>query len=129
MQGKWIESLTVTNLKTKEDTLIWKSNPLPAESDSMYHFTNFTLQLNHLEASLCSYIPPTDSRLRPDQRALEEGDLRLAADEKIRLEDKQRKAKKLRDENGILYKPKYFEEYCDPVSGEVGYKYIGGYWE
>ena len=62
-----------------------------------------------METSLIGKLPPTDSRLRPDQRALEEGDLRMAADEKMRLEDKQRKAKKQRDEKGIEYKPKYFE--------------------
>ena len=35
-------------------------------------------------------IPPTDTRRRPDQRALELGDFKLAAKEKERLEIKQR---------------------------------------
>jgi len=35
-------------------------------------------------------LPPTDSRRRPDQRALEEGDLKLATDQKNLLEVKQR---------------------------------------
>jgi len=54
----------------------------------MYNFTYFTLQLNYLPPGLKERLPPSDSRLRPDQRALEEGDLIKAASEKARLEDK-----------------------------------------
>lgn len=42
------------------------------------------------EKSIC----PTDSRLRPDIRKLEAGDIDGAAAEKTRLEEKQRDAKK-----------------------------------
>ena len=54
----------------------------------MYNFTLFALQLNYLPPSLKEKLPPTDTRFRPDQRALEEGNLILAASEKRRLEDK-----------------------------------------
>jgi hypothetical protein len=54
----------------------------------MYNFTFFTLQLNFLPPGLKEKLPPSDSRLRPDQRALEEGDLVKAAAEKARLEEK-----------------------------------------
>lgn len=39
---------------------------------------------------MVSLLPITDSRFRPDQRALEFGDEDLAGDEKHRLEEKQR---------------------------------------
>jgi hypothetical protein len=39
-------------------------------------------------------LPPTDSRFRPDQRALENGDISKASDEKNRLEVKQRAIRK-----------------------------------
>lgn len=62
-----------------------------------YQFTSFAMALNELEAShgregarLC----PTDSRLRPDVRFLERGDVDGAAREKTRLEDKQRACRK-----------------------------------
>lgn len=61
---------------------------MPPNFESMYYFTFFTLQLNHLPAGLKEKLPPSDTRLRPDQRALEEGDLVKAANEKARLEDK-----------------------------------------
>jgi hypothetical protein len=44
-------------------------------------------------------VAPTDSRRRPDQRALEEGNYELAKEEKLRLEDNQRKRRKQMEEN------------------------------
>lgn len=35
-------------------------------------------------------LPPTDSRLRPDQRCLENGEYEKANSEKLRLEQRQR---------------------------------------
>lgn len=35
-------------------------------------------------------LPPTDSRLRPDQRHLENGEFEMANSEKLRLEQRQR---------------------------------------
>lgn len=94
----------------------------------MYNFTYFTLQLNHLPVGLKEILPPTDSRLRPDQRALEEGDLTLATKEKARLEDKQRQMRKEKEQKGIIYQPKYFTEYEDPDTKEKGYKFSRDYW-
>ena len=61
---------------------------MPANSDYMYHMNKFCLQLNNIDDNLLANLPPTDSRLRPDQRALENGDFILASDEKYRLEEK-----------------------------------------
>lgn len=66
MWGKWTESLHIKNLATGEEETIWEANPMPPESNRMYHFTYFTLQLNHLPEGLKPWLPPTDSRLRPD---------------------------------------------------------------
>lgn len=40
-----------------------------------YAFSTFAMQLNALEKSMEGVIAPTDSRLRPDIRALENGDI------------------------------------------------------
>ena len=53
----------------------------------MYNFSSFTMQLNLLPETLAEKIAPTDSRLRPDQRALENGNTELAIKEKHRLEE------------------------------------------
>ncbi|KIH53290.1 hypothetical protein ANCDUO_16584 [Ancylostoma duodenale] len=44
-----------------------------------FGFSDFTMGLNQLYAEDEQLLPPTDSRLRPDVRALENGDLDKAA--------------------------------------------------
>ena len=55
-------------------------------------------------------IPPTDTRLRKDQKLLENGKLDLADQEKARLEELQRNQRKKREENKEVWKPIFFEE-------------------
>lgn len=86
--GTWQEGVTVNNEETGEEFDIWRPNPLPENSEWNQNFTRMTLQLNHIPEQLQSQLPPTDVRLRPDQRALENGDLDRAASEKHRLEEK-----------------------------------------
>ena len=52
----------------------------------MYNFTSLAVQLNELENG----VAPTDSRLRPDQRCMEENKWDRANEEKLRLEELQR---------------------------------------
>jgi len=66
LSGKFTESLTLTNIDNNEEQEIWHVSPKPENSDIMYHFSWFTLQLNYLPDSLREKLPPTDSRLRPD---------------------------------------------------------------
>uniref|UniRef100_A0A5K3F8Q3 Oxysterol-binding protein n=1 Tax=Mesocestoides corti TaxID=53468 RepID=A0A5K3F8Q3_MESCO len=76
-------------LETGAPVQLWRVSPLPPEAEKMYNFTQFAIQLNDSpqnEPNLC----PTDSRLRPDQRLMEEGRWDEANIEKVRLEDKQR---------------------------------------
>jgi hypothetical protein len=59
----------------------------------MYNFTEFAVQLNQPEEG----VAPTDSRLRPDQRLMEEAKWDEANMEKLRLEEKQRTIRKQRE--------------------------------
>ena len=43
-------------------------NPLPKGAEKRYHFSDFTITLNEEESG----VAPTDSRLRKDQRLMEE---------------------------------------------------------
>ena len=63
-------------------------------------------------------ICPTDSRLRPDIRKLEEGDLEASSAEKQRLEDQQRRYLKTKPE----VKPQWFEK------NGTDWKFTGEYW-
>lgn len=129
IKGKWCESIWMTNLKTGEKETVWKKIPLPSDSQNLYGYTTFTLQLNYLPEKLRPILPHTDSRFRPDQKALENGDFRVASDEKNRLEEKQRAVRKYRDENKLDYFPAYFVEHDDELTNEKTYISTGKYWK
>lgn len=126
--GKWDNSMYYINgegtSKTKDmsdENLLWKRT-MPPVNLTRYNLTSFAITLNELTPGLKEKLPPTDSRLRPDQRHLENGEYDMANAEKLRLETRQRMSRKLQ-ENG--WKPRWFEK-----DGEDGtYKYVGGYWE
>jgi hypothetical protein len=124
MKGKWSEELTYRLPGQKVDSTLWKSNPMPTKHDWQYFFTNFTMKLNNLPEEMKGSLPRSDSRLRTDQRALEDNNIELATEEKHRLEEKQRAARKWRAENpGNDFKPKYFKKITDPDSKEDYYAY------
>lgn len=89
------------------------------QTDWQYQFTQFSLKVNYMSDEYQQVLPRSDSRLRPDLKALEEGDFDLAATEKHRLEEKQRAARKWRAENpGNDFQPKYFRQIVDPDTQE-----------
>ncbi|CAG2058899.1 unnamed protein product [Timema podura] len=77
-------------------TTLWEADPRPENSAEYYQFTQFAMSLNEMEEGMKTKLCPTDCRLRPDIRKLEEGDIDGAAAEKTRLEEKQRDARKAR---------------------------------
>uniref|UniRef100_F6RMU5 Oxysterol-binding protein n=1 Tax=Monodelphis domestica TaxID=13616 RepID=F6RMU5_MONDO len=114
--------------------ILWKRNPLPKNAENMYYFSEFALTLNALEDG----VAPTDSRLRPDQRLMENGYWDEANAEKWRLEEKQRVSTKKREgraaratDSGTsaLHKALWFEQKEDPITRELVHMYRGGYWE
>lgn len=61
--------------------------------ENIYYFTRLAIELNEPESG----VAPTDSRLRPDQRLMEEGKWDEANTEKLRLEEKQRAMRRKRE--------------------------------
>ncbi|GMH09520.1 hypothetical protein Nepgr_011361 [Nepenthes gracilis] len=114
--GKWDESMHYVmgdgNGKQKDHnslcdaSLLWERTKSP-HSLNRYNLTSFAITLNELTPGLQEKLPPTDSRLRPDQRHLENGEYEKANAEKLRLEKRQRMSRKLQ-ENG--WKPRWFEK-------------------
>jgi oxysterol-binding protein 1 len=96
--GKWDETMyyVLGDPSTKpkgydpmsEAVLLWERDSSVAQT--RYNLTPFAISLNELTPSLCEKLPPTDSRLRPDQRFLENGEYEMANAEKLRLEHLQR---------------------------------------
>lgn len=99
---------------------------MPPDHQRYYGFTRFAMELNELGPD--SYLlPPTDTRLRPDQRALEEGDLNAAEQLKSQLENTQRERRKRREEMGFGHEPKWFSH--RKQGDEDVWQYNGKYWE
>ncbi|KAJ6939337.1 hypothetical protein NC651_005701 [Populus alba x Populus x berolinensis] len=129
--GKWDESMYYMNgdfsgkgkgfESMKEAHMLWKRSK-PPRFPTRYNLTRFAITLNELTPGLEEKLPPTDSRLRPDQRYLENGEFDMANSEKIRLEQRQRQAERCKSgvgSRGGLQKDK----------GSDAYRYVGGYWE
>ncbi|KAI3777316.1 hypothetical protein L1987_47116 [Smallanthus sonchifolius] len=128
--GKWDESMHFVNGdcsgKGKGDPfsdaqLLWRRSK-PPKVPTRYNLTRFAITLNELIPGLKEKLPPTDSRLRPDQRCLENGEYEMANAEKLRLEQRQRQARKMQERG---WKPHWFAK--DKASDT--FVYTGGYWE
>ncbi|XP_047325832.1 oxysterol-binding protein-related protein 2A-like isoform X2 [Impatiens glandulifera] len=105
--------------------LLWK-RVHPPSNLTRYNLTSFAITLNEITQGLKEKLPPTDSRLRPDQRHLENGEYEKANGEKLRLERRQRMSSKLQ-ENG--WKPRWFHRESSSSSENGTFRYVGGYWE
>jgi hypothetical protein len=129
LKGKWNESLKAINADTKEELSIWNRKPVLEDWEKQYCFTQFGLQLNYLNQETVIKAAHTDSRFRPDQRALEYGNTQLAIDEKLRLEKKQRTRRTEMQASNEEHQPRWFREVTDDLTGEKYFKYMGNYWE
>jgi len=88
----------------------------------MYNFTPFTIQMNELEPN----IAPTDSRLRPDIRLMEETKWNEADEKKIYLENKQRQNL---TNSETEPPPVWFKKILDPITNEECFAFTNEYWE
>ncbi|XP_072250517.1 oxysterol-binding protein-related protein 3 isoform X2 [Leuresthes tenuis] len=104
--GKWHEAVFCGDPPSA--TCIWRANAMPAGYEQYYGFTKFAIELNELDSSLKLLLPPTDTRLRVDQRLLEEGNLETAEEEKQRIEQLQRDRRRALEENNASHQPKFF---------------------
>ncbi|KAK6859919.1 oxysterol-binding protein [Apiospora arundinis] len=112
---------------TSKAFLVWQANERP--QGIPFNLTPFVLTFNHLDDNLRKYIATTDSRYRPDQRAMEDGEYDIAATEKERLEDEQRLRRKTREEHGEHYSSPWFTRATCEITGESYWKFNGDYWK
>ena len=113
LSGTWDHEVYFTP-DQGEGRKIWTANSFPPDAPQYYGFTYFATGLNELTPELAISLPATDSRRRPDQRLLEEGILKEAEEEKVRLEDAQRD----RRQRGVDVKPRWFERVSEGEDGE-----------
>ncbi|XP_039662891.1 oxysterol-binding protein-related protein 3 isoform X2 [Perca fluviatilis] len=109
--GKWQEAVFCGDPPSA--TCIWRANAMPVDLEQYYGFTKFAIELNELDPSLKLLLPPTDTRLRVDQRLLEEGNLEAAEEQKQRIEQLQRERRRVLEDNNATHQPKFFRRSKD----------------
>ncbi|KAJ8872288.1 hypothetical protein PR048_025890 [Dryococelus australis] len=122
-------------VKTGAYVTVWQRKMPPEDSEKYYNFTELACQLNELDEG----VAPTDSRNRPDQRLMENGLWDEANAEKLRLEEKQRSARREREASAERaaatgqpyppYEPVWFKKERDTWTGNIFHMYQGRYWD
>ena len=125
IQGKWNHYLKAISSFTGEEFHIGSITPKTEDMKKEFFFSLFSKNLNNLTSELCSKIPKTDSRLRPDIRAFEHGDINLAEKEKFKLEETQRA--RLGNRSGEI-QSNWFEVQRNQ-DGVLSAKLKSNYWE
>jgi hypothetical protein len=134
--GKWTTDLQFTSNGQPTGKAVWKTGSLVDKAEKHFGFTSFAAALNQITPIEDNHIPPTDSRLRPDQRAWEDGDLDKAEALKARLEERQRARRRVMEEHGEEWKPKWFTKVGAEEAATLGDEEVWrlkggkeGYWE
>lgn len=128
-------------IETGPPRLLWKANPVREDAEKIYNFSELAVQLNEPEEG----VAPTDTRLRPDQRLMEQGLWDEANTEKLRLEEKQRAVRRQREleaeqaqaegtqhDDGREYvghTPAWFQKEVDPYTNQLVHKFTREYWQ
>ncbi|OKL63543.1 hypothetical protein UA08_02036 [Talaromyces atroroseus] len=139
LTGTWTGSLQLTEHGSPTNKTIWASGSLVDQAAKRYGFPTFAATLNETTPIEKGKLPPTDSRLRPDQRALENNELDAAEELKAQLEEKQRERRRELEDSGGVYKPRWFTQVVTSGAlnsssdgGEIVWKMKSGkdgYWE
>ncbi|KAH8817064.1 Oxysterol-binding protein-domain-containing protein [Xylogone sp. PMI_703] len=141
IRGRWgggIYASMVPDIKASEGSsldfkdgefTVWESDDSALGSSSPSVLPPFLAALNDLPDTLRPYLPPTDSRLRPDLRALESRQYGLAAAEKRRLEELQRIRAGHRQVSGLDYVPRWFRKEKFNDTEEWYWEFDRGYWK
>ncbi|KAK1793975.1 hypothetical protein P4O66_010878 [Electrophorus voltai] len=124
--GFWHEGIFCDTLPNPQ--CIWKPHLQPKDYNLYYGFSSFAMEMNELTPDLTPLLPLTDTRLRPDQRLLEEGEVKEADKKKDEVEEKQRARRKLLAKKGEEHIPRFFRvlqssgpDMCySSVAGELG---------
>ncbi|KAM4705434.1 oxysterol-binding protein-related protein 3 isoform 2-T2 [Rhinophrynus dorsalis] len=120
--GKWHESMFYGS--SSSPTCVWRANPMPKDSELYYGFTKYALELNELDPKIKSVLPSTDTRFRPDQRYLEEGNIEEAELHKQRIEQLQRERRRVLEENCVEHQARFFRK-----SSDDSWVTNGTYWQ
>jgi oxysterol-binding protein-related protein 3/6/7 len=111
-EGKWTES--IKSMPGGQE--LWKVGELVENDDKFCGFPVFSAQLSEMTAVEEGFLPPTDSRSRPDRKLHELGKMDASEETKIQLEEEQR----VRRREGTEPPVKWFERVTLETEG-LGY--------
>ena len=130
VKGNWRHHLYYYTKKDESDkNIIWNIHDDPSLKNTLdnYVLPNYSLNLNYINDDLKRILPKTDSRLRPDQREYENGNIEEATKLRKIIEDNQRNRHKKFDEDKIIYEPVYFSNLYSQDSSDFVYMFNGNY--
>jgi hypothetical protein len=130
LSGTWTNSLQLKEPGKVGRSTVWSAGPLVEDAPKHYGMTLFAAQLNEVTEIERERLPPTDSRLRPDQHALEQGDHDRAEILKNQLEEGQRSRRRMMEANDETWNARWFSRV--ELEDEVVWKLKTGkegYWE
>ena len=132
LTGTWTTCLRLVEAGKTGGAEIWHVGELVDNAAQRYGLTVFAAGLNEITEVEKGKLPITDSRLRPDQRAAERGELEEAERWKARLEEGQRVRRREMEEKGEQHRPRWFARVEGGDEGEEVWRLKGGkegYWE
>lgn len=131
MGGNWTERVYRDGGSKSKQKTLWKvAERPPTAASNGYNWTKWAITLNEpVKEDVAKYVAPTDSRFRPDQRALENGRNDEANGLKMRLEQGQRERRYARERSGQTWKPMWFDEVVDEKTGKSYFKSNGKYFD
>ncbi|PYH92942.1 hypothetical protein BO71DRAFT_328769 [Aspergillus ellipticus CBS 707.79] len=132
LTGTWTTSLQLTQNGSLTGTAAWTAGAVVPNAPKHYGLTTFAATLNEITPIEEGKLPGTDSRLRPDQRALEDGDVDRAEEVKVQLEEGQRSRRREMEAAGESWTPRWFARGEEGSEGEVVWRLKGGkegYWD
>uniref|UniRef100_A0A8C6TT42 Oxysterol-binding protein n=1 Tax=Neogobius melanostomus TaxID=47308 RepID=A0A8C6TT42_9GOBI len=125
--GLWHEGIFCDTLPTPK--CVWKPSEPSAKDHLLYYgFSSFAMEMNELRPELEPFLPPSDSRLRPDQRMLEDGLVDEADRKKDEIEELQRLRRKELSKKGEEHVPRFFKKTKDQCGRDV-WVTKGTYWD
>lgn len=124
--GIWDSNFMLENTQTKKVLNLWENssnnqNLFEGMGQNSLCFSDFALNLNAFDVNLIEKLPSSDARFRNDVRALELGEVKLANEEKTRIENKNYQSK--------YSGPKYFKEKKESYDIVKEYLFNGEYWK
>jgi len=132
ISGKWNEYVAVSKVDDKghksEPVVLWRKPIDLDEATNKWKWSHFVQELTATDEESLSCLPPTDSRLRGDVRALASLNMKQAAKEKTKIEDRERIKRRERDAQGKKWSPVYFKKIaCEEC--EYLWEFSGNYWD